>query len=230
MDKTKYSFIIFGLFVVSLILAFLQAGCGLFASMSTPTRYEQEVPAEYNLAGLQGQKILVLVEQPYWLNAKVNMRSYLTKAINKHLVNNAKVRSECLIPYEELADFRSGKSDYSLLSPKQVGAALNADMVLLVSINDCQLEKLSETDYYKASLSAQAYLASTAEGEKLWPDSAESRSIRVGFEIENKGLQAAILRLANASAHCIVRYFYGCKLAGFRIKEDKSAPAWEYWK
>jgi hypothetical protein len=49
-----------------------------------------------------------------------------------------------------------------------------ADMVLLLMVEDYQLTKMAETDYYKGFLGAQAALLNTAAGEKLWPELAES--------------------------------------------------------
>ncbi len=230
MKKNKKSHLNLNLFVVLTVLAFLQAGCGLVSTMGTPTSYEQKVPAEYKLSALKDRRILILVKQPYWLNSKMNVRLRLTDAIHKNLTNKAGVSSENLIAYNKLLDFRSSRTDFSMLDPAQVGKAIGANIVLFVSVNDSKLEKIADTNYYKGSLGVQTIVIDTEAGVKLWPDSEESRKIRVGFEVENKGFEAAVSRLANAAAHCIVRYFYDCKKVRFTIKDDKSDAAWEYWK
>ena len=63
--------------------------------------------------------------------------------------------------------------------------------------------------------------------EKLWPESEESKSIKVGFEVEQRGKEIAIKRLAAAVAHCAVRHFYDCPKNKFKIPEDRSRINWE---
>jgi hypothetical protein len=70
--KANYMQILF--FLLCIIGCLFQCSCGLVGLMSTPTRYEEEIPAEYKLADLEEKKILIFVEQPYWLDAKVNLR------------------------------------------------------------------------------------------------------------------------------------------------------------
>ncbi len=103
-------------------------------------------------------------------------------------------------------------------------------MVLLVVVEDCELNKISEIDYYKGFLDARTVLLDVATGEKLWPESAESKTVRVGFEMESGGQAAAVRRLAAAGAHCTVRYFYNCPKDKFKIPDDRSDVAWENWK
>ena len=212
-----------------LVVVFFLGGCQIVSIMGTARRSEEKIPAEYNLAEHTGQKILVLVNQPAYLNAGVNMRFYLTEAINKTLIKKIGILPEYLVGYNELSEFRSDKSDFLLLSPIQVGEALDANMVLLVVVEDYQLNEIAETGYYKGSLNTQAILLDTAAGEKLWPESVKSKGIKVGFEIENSGQEVATTRLANALAYCLVRYFYDCPTGKFKIAEDRSGVGWQNW-
>jgi hypothetical protein len=198
--------------------------------MTTPTRYEEETPAEYKLTDLVDKKILVFVKQPYWLDSKVNLRVHLTDAIHEQLIKNVKVSPDRLIEYDKLSKYRSGRADFSLLKPSNIGKALGADVVLYVNITEVQLESMPDTDIYNSFLSARALLIDTSSGVNLWPDQSIGKSIKVGFDMEEKGMKAAISRLSRSTAHCIVRYLYDCKLAYFKTGDDKSNPAWEYWE
>jgi hypothetical protein len=215
--------------IVFFVLAgiFFCNGCGMVGLLGTPSPYEKKIPAEYDLAGQKGKKILVLVEQPAWLGAQANLRYYLTEAICESLTAKVKVKPEYIISYNELAEFRSKKDDFSSLSPAAVGKALGADIVLLVIIEDYQVGEVAESDYYNGFLGAQAALFETATGEKVWPESAENKSIKVSFETGEQGQEAAVKRLVNACAHCTSRYFYNCPKYKFKIFDEKRNTGWE---
>ena len=236
MKKPQRRRFIFCLFTFTFLTAVLfQSGCGVVGLMGTPTNSEKKVPAEYDLTEHTDQKILVVVNQPGWLNAKVNLRYYLTEAIRKSLIKKIKISPEYLVPYSELSEFRStcgraNKGDFSLLSPVEMGTAFDANMVLLVIIEDYQLHEIAETNYYKGFLSAQTVLFDTATGEKLWPESAKSKGIKVGFEVEEHGREVAIARLTSACAYCTTRYLYDCPKNKFKIAEDKSGIGWGNWE
>ena len=201
-------------------------GCGAVAVVGTPTSHEKKVPAEYDLAGHRHSRILVLVDQPLWLGAGVNLRLYLTEAINKDLVKKVGIRSRSLVAYRRLSEFRSNRPDFSLLPPAEVGAALGADIVLLVMIEDCQLRKIADTGYHKGFLAARAALIDAATGKKIWPEFTESKTIKVGFEIGQRSPELAVKRLVRACAHSIVRYLYDCPKDKFKIFDDKSDIGW----
>src|SRR4030042_123928 len=99
----------------------LCGGCGVVGVMGTPSQYEEKIPAEYDLAGQKGRKIVVLVEQPSWLSAQANLRYYLTQAISRDLTAKVKVPPQDILSYDKLSEFRSSKSDFSSLSPAEVG-------------------------------------------------------------------------------------------------------------
>ena len=213
----------------TLAASLFHSGCGMVALIGTPSESEKKIPAEYNFAEHTNQKILILVKQPAYLTTHVNLRYHLTKAIRKELIAKVEIPPERFIDYGELSRFRSDKSNFSLLSPVEVGKALDADMVLLVAIEDSQLGKMAESNYYKGFLNAQTILLDTANEEKLWPKSTQSKDIRVGFEIEEHGREIAVSRLVNAGAYCITRYFYDCPKPKFKIADDRSGVGWKDW-
>jgi hypothetical protein len=205
---------------------FSSSGCGIVGVAGTQSAYEKKIPAEYDLAGQKDKKVLVLVEQPSWLSTEVNLRYYLTEAIRESFIANVKIQPESIISYNELSEFRSNKSDFSSLSPVEVGQALDANIVLLVMIEDYQLTEIPDTDYYNGFLGTQAILFETATGTKIWPESTMGKSVRVGFEAE-RNRELAVERLVSACAYCITRYFYNCPKYKFKIFDEGIQADWE---
>jgi len=228
LQHKNFTFYLLSFTVLTSLLFY--SGCGIVGLVGTPSRYEKVIPAEYTLASHKKQKMLVLVNQPAWLNAKVNLRYYLTEAINKDLIRKVKIPSGNLITYNTLSEFRSRQPNFSLIPPAKVGSALNANLVLLVMIEDYQLHEIAESGYYKGSLNARSLLLDTAAGKRLWPESEGGKSIRVGFEIENRGWEFAVKRLTAACAYCTVRYLYDCPKNKFKIFDDRSDISWESWE
>jgi hypothetical protein len=200
------------------------SGCGFVGLMGTPSSYEKKIPAEYNLAKQRGKKakILVLVGQPGWLSTQANLRYYLTEAVRESLIAKVKVPPKYILSYKELSEFRSNKSDFSSLSPAAIGKALGADIVLLVTIENYQLDEVAGSGYYNGSLEAKAAIYD-ANGETVW----EGRSVQVGFDTGERGRDEAVRRLVNACAYCITRYLYNCPEYKFKISEEGGKTGWE---
>ena len=220
------------IYIITLVVVFFHAGCEyapLVALMGTPSYNEIKIPAEYNLTEHTDKKILVLENQPGWLGAQVNLPYYLTRAINTDINVKVKVPGSYLVSYSELAEFRSNQPNFSQLSPKEIGGAFDANMVLLVTVEDYELSELAETKYYRGFLDVRAALVETATGKRLWPESAPSKIIKVGFEVERRGQEVAVARLASACSFCLVRSFYDCPKTKYKIGEDKSTVAGQEW-
>jgi len=226
--KSKAGFAVFA-FGFSFLAMFLYGGCAIVDILTTPTRHEKKIPAEFDLGRYKNEKILVLVEQSGWLGADVNLRRHITRAINFSLEQKVKIPAGNLISYRRLSRFRSGKEDFSLLSPEQVGRDLGAKIVLLVTINAYELNKIPDMSYLKGFLGARASLWDTTTGTRLWPESKESRSLKVGFEAEGKGRDVAVARLVGALAHCATRGLYDCPMDKYKIADDRSRIGWESW-
>jgi len=214
--------------VVILMTLLFCGGCAFIGAMASPGAYENKIPAEYDLAVHAKQKILIFVGQPAWIDAQVNLRYYLTDAISNNLIKNTRLPANNLVDYGELSDYRTNHPDFSFLSPVEAGKALNADIVLAVTIEDYQLTELGESGYYKAHLYGRAALFDTADGTKLWP-SEDNKTIKVGFEAEGYNKEMAVGRLVYACAHCITRYFYPCYKDNFKIADDINKVDWESW-
>ena len=215
--------------LIVLFSVFFCSGCESIGVLATPTRHERKIPAEYNLIKQRSKKILVLVNQPAYLNAQENLRYYITNAVRENLVTKTRIDREKIVSYERLSEFRSSESDFSLLSPASIGRALEADMVLLIVVENYELYEMAESGYHRGALATRSVLLETLTGKKLWPQAESSRSVRVGFEFEGGGQKIAVTRLAVAAGHCIVRYFYDCPKKKFRIADDKTHISWDDW-
>ena len=216
--------------ILILAVVLFNGGCGLIARLGTPSDREKKVPAEYNLAEREDESILVLVNQPGWLETEINLRFRLTEAITEILVKETEIPAESFIDYDRLFEFRSGKSNFSLLSAPQVGEALDADMVLLVEISNYDFSKIAGMDYYKGFLNAQSALFDTSTGAKLWPITESSRSIKIGFEVDKRGREFALARFVAGTAHAVTRHLYTCPWNKFKFADDRNVVGWEEWK
>ena len=214
----------------ALITSLFFSGCGLVGLLGTETSYEKKVPAEYNLYKLKGKKILVLVEQPGWLDTQTNLRYYLTKAMGNSLEAKVKIEPESIISYDEIAEFRSKIGDFSLLSPVEAGKALGVNLVLVVAVQDCQVNQLSDTEFYNGHLSVNSALFDTETGKKVWPMEAEGKNVKVGFEVGENGQEAAVNRLVSVCAYCTTRYFYNCPKIKFKAFDERSGEGWTGWE
>lgn len=219
--------------IAFIAVLFFVTGCKyapLISLLGTESYHEEKVPAEFDLTKQTDKKILVFVDQPAWLDSEANLRFYLTKSIRQTLMAKIKLTPESLISYEKLADFRSSEPGFASMSPVEVGRAMDANMVLLILIENYDLQAMAQTGYLMGNLDTRAVLYDVQTGEKLWPTQETSKSVKVGFEIETGGMEMAISRLAVASAFCTTRYFYDCPKAQFRIADDRTRIDLESWK
>jgi hypothetical protein len=203
-------------------------GCRAVAALSTPTQWEIKIPAEYNLGDNKPQKMLVLVEQPSLTAVEVNIRVYLTQAIESFVVEKVGIKADAFVPYQKLADMRSGSAEFASLSPVEAGKALGATMVLYVVIDNFGLYGLSDAGYYKGQLDTRSGLYDVASGQMLWPQAGELKAASVGFEM-HKEQEKAARRLAASMAKCIVRNFYDCPKPEFKVADERKKDTTEGW-
>jgi len=230
MKKSQYEYFVCYLFAFLFVgSVFLCNGCGIGSMIGTPLRHEKKIPAEYELREQEDKKILILVDQPARLIATANLRYYLTRDIREYLIKRVRIPAEGIISYEKLVEYRNNEAGFSQMSPLEVGMGLQADIVLLVAVEDFRLYNMAETGYLKGFLSSRAVILDTTTGEKVWPKSFVSKGIKVGFEFDVRNVEIAVSRLSAASAHCITRYLYDCPMDKFKIADDRSGEAWENW-
>jgi hypothetical protein len=203
-------------------------GCRVAGALATPTQWETKIPAEYDLGKNKPQKMLVLVEQSSLTAVEVNIRLYLTKAIELFVVDRVGIKTEVFVPYQKLADMRSSLADFATLSPVEVGKALDANIVLYVVIDNFGLYGLSDGGYYKGLLDTRSGLYDVASGQMLWPQTGELKACSVGFEMQKEQEKAA-RRLAASMAKCIGRNFYDCPKPEFKLADEQKKDTTESW-
>jgi hypothetical protein len=229
-EKMKSNYRLFYYILTASLAVILFEGCALIGILGTPTPSEKMIPAEFKFVAAEGKKILVLVNQPSWLNAPPLLRQTLTKQIQARLIANAGPKPLLnMISYESLSEFRSKEAAFSSMTAAQIGKALNADLVLIADLTAYRLVNIEDSDYFGGSLSGCTFLIDVANSDKLWPADAENKKINVAFDIESHGREAAFDRLAAAFAHCTARFFYDCPANNFKIAEDKSDSIWSQW-
>lgn len=215
--------------ITVLAASFVCTGCAFLGVAASPTASEKKVPAEFDISAHCDGTILVLVNQPAWGNYTSNLRPLLTEDINTLLRQNVKIRPAQLVSYRKLAEFRGRRADFYSLSPVQVGAALNAKIVLFVDIPDYKLYKLPASGYYEGSLTVTGALFDVATGLRLWPAADSAKQIKVGFEAEAADTQTLTRKLTKTAAHCLVRYLYHCPKNKFKIWGEKPDIRWQNW-
>ncbi len=213
-----------------LAAAIFYGGCGLVSVMGTPTAHEIKIPAEYDLSKHKGSKILVLVNQSLLVKSQVNIRYYLTEAVNKLLASKTKIPDANFISYDKLAKYRSSKINFEQLSPEEIGKGLGANLVLTIDIYSFELEQIEDTDYYKGSVNGKAALIDVVRDTKLWPESEDARTIKVGFDTGERDQQKTVERLIADCAHCTTRYLYNCPKDEFKIFDERTDSAWQDWE
>jgi hypothetical protein len=225
----KSNYRLFYYILTASLTVILFEGCAVVGILGTPTSSEKTIPAEFKLAAAKDKKILVLVNQPSWLNAPPLLRQTLTEQIQKRLIANAGLKPSNIVSYESLSEFRSKEAAFSSMAAAQIGKALNADLVLIADLTAYRLVDVEDSDYFGGSLSGCTFLIDVANSDRLWPVDAENKKINVAFDIESHGREAAFDRLAAAFAYCTARFFYDCPQNKFKIAEDKSGSAWSQW-
>lgn len=214
--------------LIMLATIFGAAGCGRVVGVAaSPTASEKGVAAEYPIPRKSDDKILILVNQPAWAGNCTNLRMPVTQSVAGLLEQRVKVAPERIIPYRDLAEFRSQRGDFYSLSAAEVGQALEAELVLVVDIKECRLYELPVSDYYKTSLIAESKLVEVSGGAKVWPAEKEARQVKLNFEAQSGDVQVVAGKLSDTLAHCVVRYFYDCPSNEFRIWGEEPDMRWQ---
>ncbi|MHB0946840.1 MAG: hypothetical protein ACYC3B_06685 [Sedimentisphaerales bacterium] len=227
--------------VITVWLSFFLTGCEIAGNLATERESEKSVPAEFSLADTDG-KIAIVVIQPAWIKAPMDLRVVLTDAfILKLQEKQTKIdkKKDRLIPYEEILKARQAMPDDKRDNALDIAGKLAAKYVIVVQIVDFDLATFAEDDFYNGSMQTMTCLYD-ANGIKLWPkktddanDSANTeiiakskeeevcRDTAVGIEAEKGTVKTSVERLAMAAAHCVTRRFYDCKKPQFKIPEEQ---------
>lgn len=204
-------------------------GCQVAGIMTSPTRHERKIPAEFDLASHLDEKILVVVDSADWSNVPVDLKQKLTKALNVSLAERLELDKENIIDYKNEKDFLAGEDKTSPKLAFNIGKKAGADFVLFIGLYDFDISTITETDYYKAEISGKAALFDINETMKVWPKEEKGKFIRVGFDVEQGGYSGVTRRLAGSFAHCTVRYLYDCPVANFKHFDDRTLNQLQQW-
>jgi len=193
-------------------------GCAIAGNLASETPSEKVTPAEFNLADTEG-KIVILVNQPGWIKAPMDLRTSLTKAINLALEEKAGIKKDRLIEYDDVLNARRSLPEGKKDEPNEIAAKLGAQYVLDVQIMDFDLSTFAEKDFFNGIMTTKSCLLD-AKDKKLWPEDEAYRSITVEIEDEKGTMETSVAKMSAATAYCITRYFYDCKTVRFRVPEE----------
>jgi len=197
----------------------LCCGCSFFGFLLSPTANEDVVPAQIRLARLQERGIVVIVDAGPMTQATPSLRHQLVRTINGQLARRARIKTRYLVAADDSSPERAKiETQLSTESPARIAQSVGAGLALYVHIEDFRVEGMPD-EYMKGRLFCRAALVGT-DGQVLWPNTDEPAPIRTQVEIETQGREKTIDRLVGATAHCIVRNFYDCPQARYRIAEE----------
>lgn len=206
----------------------LCGGCGLVSVLGTPSGSEETVPAQYDISQKYNEKVLVLVNQPGWVNSPVNMRKEITNKINAYFKVFFKDMPETsLIDYDTVRQTINADFTLDNLNPVEVAKKFDAGLVLYVDIVNFNFMRLT-SENFSAEMQTVSTLYDARTGEILWPKERGGSMVSLVVELE-KGVEATIARISTANAHCILRNFYDCRRVKFRVPQETRRYEMEEW-
>lgn len=205
--------------VLALTTMTLCGGCKIFGWALSPTANEDVVPAQLRLAKLQERQVVVIVDGAHGSNVTPAVAQQLVNTINGHLVKRARVNTRYLVAADGSSPERAKIDALRNESPAQIARAVGAGLALYVRIEDLRVEGMQD-EYMKGRLFSRVALIGADTDQILWPASGTPLPVHAQVELETQGRQKTIDRLAAATAHCIVRNFYDCSRARYRIADE----------
>ncbi|MBE0536364.1 MAG: hypothetical protein IH624_11900 [Phycisphaerae bacterium] len=212
--------------VIAACVLVMSAGCNVTGLLGSPTAHEKKVPAEYKLGGTTS-RVMVFVDEARGGSVPVELRSQVDAALRNSLIKKVRIRKENLIDSVDYAPSRL--APYARLSPAQIGSNLGADLVVYVRIESHDIQQLHSAGYFSASIVTGSVLVDVASGDVVWPAGKDVKIAKIRLELETKGREATIDRLAQETAHCVTRYFYDCPGDQFRSGSEQREYEDMYW-
>lgn len=206
----------------------LIAGCGegmgyLAYVFSGPTK----VDPVYSFP--EGRKVLVFVDDMTKPVSYVTIKSELTERLNKKLVDND-VAAEC-VPYEQLLNLMSATPNFNTLSIGEIGAKLQADLVLYVNIDEFTLKEEEGIPLWRGRLKTTLRVIDTKEG-RLWPmDQAWGypvEAVETPLSSDSSPAYGTIVTkaLARKASGEIAKLFYQHKIDAQEAAWKSNQPNW----
>ncbi len=206
-------------------LAVMVSGCGpkLLPILSTPTPYEQKIPAQYDIGKYNQGKLAVLVQGA----PAPQVRQILTEAILYELVEKTSLRKSDVIPGSVMNDLRKDEAKYLAMSQKQIGEAVGASTVLVVKIVNYGLYPLPTGGYYAASIRVSGTVSDARTGVLQWPLDGPGREVTLNYDAERGTADSVMAKILTYTAHGVVRYLYDCPKAYWHTPGEQKTTEWD---
>lgn len=140
------------------------SGCPVAAWIATVFTPPKKIPPQYDLP--QDKVVLVLVDDPQYLVGYAPVKFELTRYINELLEAHRLVRKT--IPQKDLLRLIASEPDFNRLPTTQVGKKLQADLVIVVEVDEFSLKDAPLSPVYHGKFKTSVRVVSTKKG-KLWP-------------------------------------------------------------
>lgn len=200
--------------IVMLGTLFMCSGCNIFGFLASPGPFEKKIPPQYDLQAQQARKILMWIECPRSANVDYDVEEKLIAAFQVHLTARAGI-----LPENIIWERPRGEGVFAQ-NPVEAAREKGAGYVLLVQVDDYELFPMNVRKYYAGRMLSHAALLDADLGVSVWPKRAAAKTIQVGVDLETDGREAALKRLASATAHCTLRYLYPCEKLKFKIADE----------
>ncbi|MFI4912484.1 MAG: hypothetical protein ACIAQZ_12530 [Sedimentisphaeraceae bacterium JB056] len=215
--------------ILLLPVLLLTGGCGIVSVLGTPSASEEVVEAKFDISQRYGEKILVLVNQPSWVNSPVNLRKEITNKVNSYMrVYFEDLPEDSIIEYDTVKEKRSSDMDFDNRDVVELAEMFDAGVVLYIELLEFDILRLTSQGYYSAEMKTFSVLYDGKDGSVLWPETKAESVISLGIECE-KGVEQTMVRLSTAAAHCTLRNFYDCLRHKYKVIEEKRQYEMDEW-
>ena len=212
-----------------LCLTSFLTGCGIVSILGTTSGSEEVIKAKFDITERYDDKILVLVNQPGWINPPVNLRREITNKLNAYMRTYfKKFPVQNIIDYETVAQMRNSDMDFDNRSVLELAEMFDAGLVLYVEISDFNLIRLTVDEHYSLEMKTSSVLYDGNSGQVLWPQTKGDSIVSLEIECE-RGIEQIVLKITTANAHCILRNFYDCPKHKYRVIEERRQFIIEQW-
>ena len=198
--------------------ALVLCGCQAISIMSSPNGVHKVVEAKVDLSESKKVQFAIIVDYPGKVSSGANLHYKITQNVASELKEHLKVSN--IVKYSEVAKLRGSMANFNQLSAYQLGEYLQADIVIVVTIDDYSLYELPLSGYYSGSMCVSAALFDINQEYKLWPTQAIDSRVELNIEAA-KGQEKLANKLTLAAAHCVVRNFYNCRTSHYKVLEEK---------
>lgn len=154
-----------------LSLTFFSAGCGalgaFYGIFIDPLIPPKTIKAQHSF---KDKTVMVWVEPMPGAETTPHLR----RLLNSQLIDNLDAQEKeetlkALIPYDRLAEYRLHHPDYTNRPLTEIAKHFQADEILSIVIEKCDLHHDAAEGYYNILIIGSAEVIQTADGARLWP-------------------------------------------------------------